>query len=63
MIPMLKLRLARPSLLLDIGRLEALHGIREEQGVLVLGACTTHDGVARVYTKRALLQAIARAGG
>ena len=42
LIPMLKLRLAGPSLLIDIGRLGELRGIREEAGTIVLGANTTH---------------------
>jgi carbon-monoxide dehydrogenase medium subunit len=42
LIPMLKLRLASPGVLIDIGRLEELQGIREEAGTIVLGANTTH---------------------
>jgi aerobic carbon-monoxide dehydrogenase medium subunit len=42
LIPMMKLRLANPSVLIDIGRLGELRGIREEDGTIVLGANTTH---------------------
>jgi carbon-monoxide dehydrogenase medium subunit len=42
LIPMMKLRLASPSVLIDIGRLDELRGIREENGTIVLGANTTH---------------------
>lgn len=42
LIPMLKLRLANPSVLIDIGRLGELRGIREENGMIILGANTTH---------------------
>jgi carbon-monoxide dehydrogenase medium subunit len=42
LIPMMKLRLASPSVLIDIGRLGELRGIREENGTIVLGANTTH---------------------
>jgi len=42
LIPMMKLRLANPSVLIDIGRLDELRGIREEDGTIVLGANTTH---------------------
>ncbi|MDH3604795.1 MAG: xanthine dehydrogenase family protein subunit M [Candidatus Tectomicrobia bacterium] len=42
LIPMMKLRLAGPSVLIDIGRLGELRGIREENGTIVLGANTTH---------------------
>lgn len=42
LIPMMKLRLANPSVVIDIGRLGELRGIREEDGTIVLGANTTH---------------------
>lgn len=42
LVPMMKLRLATPKILIDIGRLSELSGIHEEGGTLVLGACTTH---------------------
>ena len=42
LIPMMKLRLATPSVVIDIGRLSELQGIREEGGTIILGANTTH---------------------
>jgi carbon-monoxide dehydrogenase medium subunit len=42
LVPMMKLRLAAPKILIDIGRLSELSGIREENGTIVIGACTTH---------------------
>lgn len=42
LVPMMKLRLANPSVIIDIGRLGELRGIREEDGTIVLGANTTH---------------------
>jgi carbon-monoxide dehydrogenase medium subunit len=42
LVPMMKLRLAAPKILIDIGRLSELSGIREENGTIILGACTTH---------------------
>lgn len=42
LLPMLKLRLAQPSRLIDIGRLADLRGIDAAGGVLRLGALTTH---------------------
>jgi carbon-monoxide dehydrogenase medium subunit len=42
LVPMMKLRLAAPKILIDIGRLSELSGIREENGLIILGACTTH---------------------
>jgi aerobic carbon-monoxide dehydrogenase medium subunit len=46
LVPMMKLRLARPMLLVDIGRLE-LRGISESGGVLTIGALTTYDQLLR----------------
>jgi aerobic carbon-monoxide dehydrogenase medium subunit len=44
LIPMMKLRLARPGHLVDLQNLHELRGIRSEPGVLVIGAMTTqHD--------------------
>lgn len=42
LIPMMKLRLATPTILIDIGRLGELSGIREENGTIVIGSGTTH---------------------
>lgn len=42
LIPAMKLRLAQPQLLIDIGRLKDLSYIREEGGALHIGALTTH---------------------
>jgi aerobic carbon-monoxide dehydrogenase medium subunit len=44
LIPMMKLRLARPGHLVDLQDLHELDGIRSEPGALVIGAMTTqHD--------------------
>ncbi len=40
LIPMLAMRLARPSRLVDIGRIQQLSGIRERDGVVAIGAAT-----------------------
>jgi carbon-monoxide dehydrogenase medium subunit len=42
LIPMMKLRLAAPDLLVDIGRIPELNYIREDGGKLHIGATTTH---------------------
>jgi len=42
LIPAMKLRLAQPALLVDIGRLKDLAYIREEADHLAIGALTTH---------------------
>jgi CO/xanthine dehydrogenase FAD-binding subunit len=41
LIPLLAMRLARPTCLVDIARIPALSGIREEGGCVVIGAATT----------------------
>ncbi len=42
LIPMMKLRLASPGHLVDLARLKDLNYIREEGGVLHIGATATH---------------------
>src|ERR1019366_7331055 len=45
LIPMMKLRLASPEHLIDLGRIRDLNYIRESQGELHLGANATHYDV------------------
>jgi carbon-monoxide dehydrogenase medium subunit len=45
LIPMMKLRLANPEHLVDLGRIKDLSYIREEGGVLHIGATATHHDV------------------
>ena len=42
LIPAMKLRLAQPAMLVDIGRIKDLSYIREEGGQILIGAMTTH---------------------
>ena len=42
LIPMMKLRLAQPKHLIDLGKVKGLSGIKEEKGVFTVGAMTTH---------------------
>src|SRR6185295_8273823 len=42
LLPAMKLRLAQPGLLIDIGRIADLSYIREDAGKILLGAMTTH---------------------
>jgi carbon-monoxide dehydrogenase medium subunit len=42
LVPMMKLRLAQPKHLIDLRKVSGLSGIREEGGVIVIGAMTTH---------------------
>src|SRR6185369_11542038 len=42
LVPMMKLRLAQPKNVIDLGKVEGLTGIKEEKGVIAVGAMTTH---------------------
>jgi len=42
LLPLMKLRLAQPKLLVDIGRIPGLSYVRREDGVLAIGAMTTY---------------------
>ena len=46
LVPLMKLRLSEPSVLIDIIRVPGLGGIREKDGKLEIGATTTHHDVA-----------------
>ncbi len=46
LLPTMKFRLASPTDLIDIGAIEALHGIAEENGRLRVGATSTHAEIA-----------------
>jgi carbon-monoxide dehydrogenase medium subunit len=46
LLPMLKLRLATPSALIDLGRIAALKGVSAASGGVRIGAMTTHAEVA-----------------
>src|SRR5881394_1047600 len=66
LIPMMKLRLAAPEHLVDLGRVKDLNYIREEGGPLHIGATTTHYSIessALVRAKCPLLAATAAAIG
>ena len=45
LIPSMKLRLAAPGALIDIGHLSELSYIREEGRAVVIGAATTHHTI------------------
>ncbi|MEZ0066380.1 carbon-monoxide dehydrogenase medium subunit [Streptacidiphilus sp. MAP12-20] len=45
LLPILRLRLSFPELLVDVGRIEQLRGVRQEDTKLVIGAMTTHHDV------------------
>lgn len=45
LIPILKSRLARPEVVIDIGRVPGLAGIAKEESAVVIGGLTTHHDV------------------
>src|SRR5712692_5396316 len=45
LIPAMKLRLARPAVVVDIGRIANLSYIRESGGAIAIGAMTTHQEI------------------
>jgi aerobic carbon-monoxide dehydrogenase medium subunit len=46
LVPLMKLRLSEPKILIDIARIPGLSGIRENDGKIEIGAGTTHHDVA-----------------
>ena len=63
LIPTLKQRLARPSDLVDISRIEVLSGIRTLGNVVEIGATTTHAEVAKSDDVRIAIPALASLAG
>lgn len=47
LLPLMKLRLASPAVLVDVGRLTDLTGVRQDGSDVVIGALTTHHDVSR----------------
>lgn len=63
LLPVLKARLARPDLLIDISRVEGLSGISESEGGLRVGALATHAEIERSALVREKCPALAEAAG
>jgi carbon-monoxide dehydrogenase medium subunit len=47
LMPVLRVRLAAPDLVVDLGRIAELRGVRDDGDAIVVGAMTTHDDVTR----------------
>jgi len=45
LLPLLRVRLANPSVLVDCGRIEEMRGVSDEGSSLLVGAATTHHAV------------------
>jgi len=63
LIPMMKLRLATPGLLIDIGRLPELTYINEEGGTIRIGALTTHQLIETSEVLNRRCRSLAEAAG
>lgn len=57
LLPVLRMRLNAPEVVIDLGRVEELRGIREDGDALVIGAMTTHTdvGTSPLVAEHALL--------
>ena len=61
LIPMMKLRLAAPAEVVDLGRIEGLDGIAEEGGVVQIGAMAKHHALETSPVVRARCPLLAEA--
>jgi carbon-monoxide dehydrogenase medium subunit len=62
LIPMMKLRLAQPKHLIDLRKVTGLGGIKEEAGVLAIGAMTTHYQVESSALVKSKIPVLAEVG-
>ncbi len=46
-IPVMRLRLAAPDMVVDLGKIDELRGVRDDGDAIVIGAMTTHDEVLK----------------
>ena len=63
LVPLMKLRLSEPKVLIDIARIPGLAGIREKDGKIEIGAGTVHHDVASSALLRQACPAIAECAG
>jgi aerobic carbon-monoxide dehydrogenase medium subunit len=63
LLPLMRLRLARPSLLVDIGRIRDLAYIREDGDHMAIGALTRHHDVTNSEALRELCPIVSYAAG
>tara|TARA_B110000014_G_scaffold28583_1_gene18007 strand:+ start:4216 stop:5073 length:858 start_codon:yes stop_codon:yes gene_type:complete len=59
LIPLMKLRLSEPKILIDIASIPELHGITADENVITIGAATTHTEIASsdLLKKKAIILA------
>jgi len=63
LIPTLKLRLAKPTQLIDLGAIPSLKGITDERDAVVIGATTRHADVNRSDVVKRAIPALAAMAG
>lgn len=63
LLPLMRLRLARPSMLVDVSRLEDLKYVREDGDRIAIGALTRHHDVANSEALRELCPIVAHTAG
>ena len=63
LIPLLRLRLAYPEVIVDVGRVEEMKGVRDDGDAVVIGAMTTHYEVLHDPLVRAHCGLLAQATG
>jgi carbon-monoxide dehydrogenase medium subunit len=61
LLPVLRMRLAAPTKVIDLGKIAELRGVRDEGDAIVIGSMTTHYDVQRDPLVREHLQLIALA--
>lgn len=61
LLPLMKLRLAAPAILIDLGRIDALRYIRETDGVIAIGAMTPYVEIERSDVIRRRVPLLAQA--
>jgi carbon-monoxide dehydrogenase medium subunit len=63
LIPTIKQRLAKPSDLVDLGRIAELRGIKREGNAIVIGAMTRHGDVHRSDVVKSAIPSLAHLAG
>jgi carbon-monoxide dehydrogenase medium subunit len=63
LLPLMKLRLSQPRVLIDLGRISSLSYIREQDGGLAIGAMTTYDELQSSDLVRSRAPVLAEAAG
>jgi carbon-monoxide dehydrogenase medium subunit len=63
LLPLMKLRLAVPSILIDLGTIADLRYIRESDGVVAIGSMTTYAAIEESSLVRSALPLLAQATG